>query len=98
MERLGDDELAMITHRVAEYGSHQLSNFERTSRAHARICTLPEVLRVLPPEYADWLGFDDLTSRQVSFLNAMIKNGHPDSCVLRGVSLLHEIDPNVEKV
>ena len=28
----------------------------------------------------------------------MIKNGHPDYCVLRGVSLLHEIDPNEEKV
>lgn len=83
---------------MEENGSHHLSNFLRTSIAHARICTLLEVLRVFPPKHADWLGYDDLTSRHVSFLHAMIKNGHPDYCVLRGVSLLHEIDPNEEKV
>lgn len=98
MERLGDYELVMIAQRVAWYGSHHLSSFLQTSRAHARICRLPEVLRALPLEHADWLGYYDLTSRQVSFLNAIIKKGHPDYCVLRGVSLLHKIDPNVEIV
>jgi hypothetical protein len=46
----------------------------------------------------NWLGYDDLTSRQISFLNAMIKNGNPDYCVLRGLNLLHEIDSDVEIV
>ena len=55
-------------------------------------------LGIFPPEYVDWLNDDELTSRQIRFLNPMFGNGHTNYCVLRGVSLLHDIEPDVEEV
>lgn len=98
MERLKDDDLVLIAQKVAEYGTQHLMSFLRTSKDHARISKMPDVLRALPPDHLDLYNSDKITLPQQNFINMIIESGHADYCVLRGVHLMFQPDPNVAEI
>jgi len=56
------------------------------------------VIRVLPPDYVDLLNTNEITPQKQNFLNMMIEGGHVDYCVMCGVNLLYDTEPDVEDV
>jgi len=66
MERLGDDELIAVAKKVAEFGTHYLTDFLFTSKDIARICKLPIVLQSLP--LIMWIGSTMMTSQSIKLI------------------------------
>jgi len=81
--------------KIAEHGTPSLLSFLRTSKDHARISKLPSVLQALPPDLVDSLNNGRIILYQSNFFNMMVESGHPDYCMPRALSLVHDIEPNV---
>jgi len=51
--------------------------------------------KLIFPDYVDSLNDDRVSFHQLNFLNMMVESGHAEYCMLRALSLMYDIKPDV---
>ena len=98
MEKLKHDEIILIAQKVAAYGTRHLLSFMQISKYHEEVAKTDVVLRALRPDHLNLFAYADITPEQQNFLNMVINSGHADYCVLRGVHMMLQDDPDVSEI